>query len=291
MGEAFIIFLLLCFCFLSSLIAFKRHFPILMVLGASLPFLYGYPAWADEASGCIGVVISDYTPLEEGNGEYPVKKGEKIEMLHEYEGDKSGNPLTYAVHGGSVYDANNIRLLNCHVERRTKTSEDDPGYTLVFNDIHERAATVLYDARFRAFEDAGVDYADSGNAAYAMAHAPNTLCAKAARKILAGNFTGVSQINDDRVCQNYTQAVAATSETKGDNNHDAIIAGGIVLFVLSIYFFPTIVAINRRVLNKGGVIMLNLLLGWTLIGWIIALVMAYTLQTREQFERLTRNRQ
>lgn len=40
------------------------------------------------------------------------------------------------------------------------------------------------------------------------------------------------------------------------------------------YFVPTIVAQTRNMPNVGGVLIVNLLTGWTGIGWIIALVMA-----------------
>jgi hypothetical protein len=39
-----------------------------------------------------------------------------------------------------------------------------------------------------------------------------------------------------------------------------------------LYFLPSIIAHNNT--NFGGVFVLNLLLGWTLVGWIIALIWA-----------------
>lgn len=49
---------------------------------------------------------------------------------------------------------------------------------------------------------------------------------------------------------------------------------GIALF--SVYFLPAIIANNRNHHNKGAVFALNLLLGWTLLGWIGALVWSLT---------------
>lgn len=43
---------------------------------------------------------------------------------------------------------------------------------------------------------------------------------------------------------------------------------------LFIYFLPTIVGWNKR--NSGAILTLNLLLGWTFIGWVVALVWAMT---------------
>jgi hypothetical protein len=41
-----------------------------------------------------------------------------------------------------------------------------------------------------------------------------------------------------------------------------------------LYFLPWAIAATRGRPNTGGVFVVNLLVGWTLIGWIIALVMA-----------------
>jgi len=51
----------------------------------------------------------------------------------------------------------------------------------------------------------------------------------------------------------------------------------IVLAVLTLgYMLPWMVAALRGKSNHWAVMALNLLLGWTVIGWIIALVMALT---------------
>ena len=44
------------------------------------------------------------------------------------------------------------------------------------------------------------------------------------------------------------------------------------ILALSIYFLPTIIGSNKK--NRLAIFVLNLLLGWTVIGWIIALVWA-----------------
>ena len=51
--------------------------------------------------------------------------------------------------------------------------------------------------------------------------------------------------------------------------------GIVSLFIsLGLYFLPTIVALSRRGPNSGSVTLINLLLGWTVIGWLVALAMA-----------------
>jgi hypothetical protein len=44
---------------------------------------------------------------------------------------------------------------------------------------------------------------------------------------------------------------------------------GVALFI---YFLPTYFGRNKR--NAGAIFALNLLLGWTLVGWVVALVWA-----------------
>jgi hypothetical protein len=46
--------------------------------------------------------------------------------------------------------------------------------------------------------------------------------------------------------------------------------------ILVIYFVPTLVAGWHRHRNSGAICALNLFLGWTFLGWIIALVWAFT---------------
>jgi hypothetical protein len=51
-------------------------------------------------------------------------------------------------------------------------------------------------------------------------------------------------------------------------------ATGMAFLMLALYFFPTIIALIRRKPNAGAILVLNFFLGWTFIGWIVALVWA-----------------
>lgn len=58
---------------------------------------------------------------------------------------------------------------------------------------------------------------------------------------------------------------------------------GLALLVLGIgliiYLLPTLIAASRKHRNTGAIFALNLLLGWSLIGWIAALVWSFTNQS------------
>ena len=51
---------------------------------------------------------------------------------------------------------------------------------------------------------------------------------------------------------------------------------GTFLILLIAYFAPAIVASYRRHRNRMAITVLNIFLGWTLLGWIAALVWAST---------------
>ena len=54
---------------------------------------------------------------------------------------------------------------------------------------------------------------------------------------------------------------------------------GVIVFLLiatALYFLPTIVAVVRSHHQVGAIIVIDVLLGWTLIGWVVALAMAFS---------------
>jgi hypothetical protein len=63
-----------------------------------------------------------------------------------------------------------------------------------------------------------------------------------------------------------------TAAATADNSTGGAIA--IIIIGTLLYFVPLIVAALRRVRNLGSVAVVNFFLGWTLIGWVVALAMA-----------------
>jgi Superinfection immunity protein len=52
-----------------------------------------------------------------------------------------------------------------------------------------------------------------------------------------------------------------------------------LLFATLIYFLPSIIAHRKR--DFAGIFMVNLLFGWTVVGWVIALVWACVADVRQ----------
>jgi Superinfection immunity protein len=53
-----------------------------------------------------------------------------------------------------------------------------------------------------------------------------------------------------------------------------IVLGGLVLLSGALYLLPVLIGSIRRVPDLGSVAVINVLLGWTLIGWAAALALA-----------------
>jgi hypothetical protein len=63
-------------------------------------------------------------------------------------------------------------------------------------------------------------------------------------------------------------ATVAAAETQPD----AVLGYSVILFLMAAYFLPTVIALTRWHANTLGIFLLNVFLGWTLVGWVVALV-------------------
>lgn len=56
----------------------------------------------------------------------------------------------------------------------------------------------------------------------------------------------------------------------------------ILLIIVIPYFLPAIIAFSKNRHNKSAVLILNIFLGWTFIGWVVALVWAVSNKNTQQ---------
>jgi len=52
-----------------------------------------------------------------------------------------------------------------------------------------------------------------------------------------------------------------------------------IFIIIVLYFLPTISAYERKKKNSSSILVVNLFLGWTIIGWIVALSWALAKDT------------
>lgn len=62
----------------------------------------------------------------------------------------------------------------------------------------------------------------------------------------------------------------------GTNNIAYLAAWVFIGGSIAMYFVPSFVAATREHPNRASIILLDLLLGWTVLGWVAALVWAYS---------------
>ena len=84
---------------------------------------------------------------------------------------------------------------------------------------------------------------------------------------------------------NYLQAGPAP------RSGDGFLVAGIPFFIILIliipYFIPSVIAFVRKHHNSAAILILNILLGWTIIGWIVCLVWSLTSKQMNQTINIT----
>lgn len=62
-----------------------------------------------------------------------------------------------------------------------------------------------------------------------------------------------------------------------DSTSSALLITSLVLLIsvsVVLHFLPTVIALARHHRNRLGIFLVNLLLGWTIFGWVAALIWA-----------------
>lgn len=54
-----------------------------------------------------------------------------------------------------------------------------------------------------------------------------------------------------------------------------------LMVLIALYFTPTVLAVGRQHRSALAIGALNILLGWTLLGWLVALIWSLTGNVRE----------
>lgn len=151
-------------------------------------FLLLGTAYADE---CNGIVVKAI-PEDKIGG----KVETSLELIHAYEGKPDGTPLSYGGHGGGIYPADHVKILNC--SRRRIASE--PYFELILDDTPKNASEILYQRITQKLVDAGLDYANGGNAARTYLTQPRKACSLMIKRALDGDAAAVEVIRKTGIC-------------------------------------------------------------------------------------------
>jgi hypothetical protein len=61
-----------------------------------------------------------------------------------------------------------------------------------------------------------------------------------------------------------------------------VIVWALLIVLVLVYLIPIIIAHDRRVNRFGAVVVVDLLLGWTFLGWAVALAMAVGMDRKDE---------
>lgn len=76
-----------------------------------------------------------------------------------------------------------------------------------------------------------------------------------------------------------TMILSALLQVSGS---EPVVALAVLFFLLGVYLLPTIVASSRHHRQAVAIFLLNLFLGWTFVGWVIALVWSATADVQQR---------
>lgn len=69
-------------------------------------------------------------------------------------------------------------------------------------------------------------------------------------------------------------ATPVVAQASGDGAAAWVVLSVLFWILLGLYLIPTIVAGLRKAPNLGSIVVINVFLGWTMLGWVGALAMA-----------------
>ena len=72
----------------------------------------------------------------------------------------------------------------------------------------------------------------------------------------------------------HPSGVGSAHQLLREGGTDVVFLAWVIAVLTGFYMLPWAVAVTRSMPNTGSILLINLLLGWTVIGWIVALVMA-----------------
>ncbi|WP_281649966.1 hypothetical protein [Novacetimonas hansenii] len=154
-----------------------------------------FHAWADP--NCKAVITKDLKG--DGAGQYETKKGSIEEYIALYKISDDGKPQSYSQHGGGIFPADAIHLLNCHLVKKMEGTTIS--YEIELDNTPENAKEIIRSNVEQKLVDAGMNYADASNASDAYVENPNSACGVATKKILNGASEMVDLVTSGGICQ------------------------------------------------------------------------------------------
>jgi hypothetical protein len=165
------------------------------LLGVTLAALVAGAANARD-SICEAVAMTATTKTDDFP--YPLKRGETIDAITQYNVNKKTGATSLCSHGGGCYPAEALHLTNCRVDKRKPSYEDNEELTYSLNVIRSKVPRNILrqnDVELKLL-DLGMCNACADNAAAFYVKMPASRCAKLVRQVLEGNPTAIERLKD-----------------------------------------------------------------------------------------------
>lgn len=212
----------------------------------------------------------------------------------------------YVIRNGVKVEA--LRLQNCTIRKVANPGPNDYDFELVLDRSKVDPTTLRYTDIDDRLLQLGLCNACADNVADEYIHHPQSACSQLVRSALEGNPDAAEELSPDSgmgACADVPSlsddSDAAASDAAAPASSAATPVGSssaapspapsppsksnsapkVMLLILlaavaaCLYFLPTIIAGARRKRNMPAIFALNLLLGWTFLGWVAALVWSF----------------
>lgn len=237
-------------------------------------------------------------------------KGDTYDAISVYEEDPQTGVGMFCVHGGVCLDRYQVRngvkvealrLQNCSIRKVEHPQPNGYEFELVLDRSKVSPATLRYNDIDDRLLQLGMCNVCADNAADEYIRHPQSTCSQVVKSALEGNPDAAEQLDRLGACAGIQDVASdASSATAADppptaaenapdppqqhpssshtTSSDAKSAGKVTLLIIftllavALYFLPTVIAGARRKRNVPAIFALNLLLGWTFLGWVASLV-------------------
>lgn len=168
------------------------------LLSAALAALLASIATANATDSiCEAVAMQAITKTEDFP--YPLKRGETIYEITQYNVNKKTGATSFCSHGGGCYPAEALHLTNCSVDKSKPSYEDDEEFYYSLNLLRSKVPPKVLrqnDVELKLLE-LGMCNRCAGDAAAFYVKVPASRCADLVRRALEGNPVAIKKLLDD----------------------------------------------------------------------------------------------
>lgn len=156
-------------------------------------------ATASNATDSICEAVALNATTKSDNFPYPLKRGEIIDAITQYNVNKKTGANSICSHGGGCYPADALHLTNCVVDKSKPSYEDEVEISYSLKLIRSKVPSNILrqnDVELKLL-DLGMCNACADNAAAFYVKMPASRCAQLVRQALEGNPIAKKELLDD----------------------------------------------------------------------------------------------